>query len=427
MKRIQVPVEDLQLGMYVANLDRSWLDSPFLFQGFLLEREEDLNTLRSICRHVEVDESLSTSVDGLGRTPNNTPPPQAAPPEKPAPSRVNLNPPPQRAAGPLEPDKVMHALRVGRENREKTHGYLKTLFRDLRLGHTVDTDEARGFVRGMVDTITDYPDVAIWLTQMKDRDEYTSIHCLNVCVLAVAFCRQLGYAKTDLETIGIGALMHDIGKAKTPEHILNKPGPLTPEEWQIMQQHPEDGYQMLRGSSAIPEASLHIIRGHHRRVNGSGYPDIFPQDELSAPVLATAIADVYDAMTSDRSYHHAMAADEVLRRMRKSAGQTFGHELMEEFIRCVGIFPVGSVVELGNGSLALVISSGRTERLLPQVVLLRDNRGKRPDKRKLVDLAVAARNHPGPDWQIRRVVEPGRHNISGNELTLADMGDSSAR
>ncbi|MDQ2068912.1 HD-GYP domain-containing protein [Natronospira bacteriovora] len=419
MKRIQVAVEDLRLGMYVAELDRPWLDSPFLFQGFLLERQEDLTTIRSLCRHVLVDEALSTVSDHTGSHSSTSGHERVVASSRPG---VDSASPRTSRVVQLDPKRILSAVQTGHDTRQRTHGYLKTLFRDLRLGHTVDTEEARGFVSQMVDAITDYPDVAIWLTQMKNKDEYTSLHCLNVCVLTVAFCRHLGYSRTDLETIGIGALLHDIGKSKTPEHILNKPGRLSPEEWQIMQRHPEDGYRMMQEAGGdIPDVALQIIRGHHRRVNGAGYPEQFPLGELDVPVLTVAIADVYDAMTSERCYHQAMAADEVLRLMRKGAGQTFGRELMEDFIRCVGIFPVGSVVELGNGSLALVISPGRSERLLPQVLMLRDAHGHRLEQRKLVDLAVAVRNRPGQDWQIRRVVEPGQHGIGGEELTLADL------
>lgn len=413
MNRIKTPVESLRLGMYVSALDRPWLESPFLFQGFVLEREEDLNTLRSLCRTVEVDPELST-VDIDTATKSDEPPS--------APSRPPPGPSPARQDPPLDADRLVKTAKEVREQRERTHAYLRTLFRDLRMGGTVDTDEAKDFVGGIVDSITDYPDVALWLTQMKNRDEYTSLHCLNVCVLTLAFCHHLGYTRTDLETIGMGALLHDIGKAQTPEAILNKPGPLTPDEWKVMKRHPEDGYQIMSRSAQLPDVPLAIIRGHHRRVNGAGYPDTFPHSELDTPIIATSIADVYDAMTSDRPYHRGLAADAVLRMMQKSASQTFGTDLMDAFIRCVGIFPVGSAVELANGCIALVISAGRTARLLPQVMLLRDRRGNPLQERRLVDLASTARSRPEGGWQIRRVVEPSTYNITQRELILADTG-----
>ncbi len=407
---IRKEVGDLALGMYISRLDRPWLESPFLFQGFLLERQEDLDTIREICRFVDVDPELSRiDVQGpVSHKPSPAQPKEAAQPT----SRLKDT--------RLNPQRIIATLEQQRENRIRTHDYLKQLFTDIRMGHSVDSEEAKEFVGTLVDAITDYPDVVVWLTQMKNRDEYTSLHCLNVCVLTLAFCHHLGYGDEDLKAIGMGALLHDIGKAEIPEAVLNKPDRLTPEEWKIMRQHPEIGYRMMRGSGQIPDVALAIIRGHHRRVNGAGYPEAFPQDELSRPVLAAAIADVYDAMTSDRPYHRGLAADQVLRTMQRHGKDTFGQDLMDEFIRCVGIFPVGSVVELVNGSIALVISAGRSARLLPQVLLLRDTKGHKLEKRKLMDLALAATRQPESGWQIRRVVEPARHQITQRELMLTN-------
>lgn len=414
MTKIRTPVESLRMGMYISALDRPWLESPFLFQGFILEREEDLKTLQSLCETVEVDPELSSVTVGEPARENR--------PEK-APAQPSPKPDKAKEDEPLDRGRLEEAARQVRAHRKRTHEYLRVLFRDLRMGGTVDTNEAQSFVSGIVDSITNYADVALWLTQMKQRDEYTSLHCLNVCVLTVAFCHHLGFARTDLETVGMGALLHDIGKSLTPDEILNKPAPLTTDEWEVMKRHPEDGYQIMRRSGRIPDVSLAIIRGHHRRVTGAGYPEAFPHSELDTPVLATAIADVYDAMTSDRPYHRGLAADTVLRLMQKTARQTFGNDLMDAFIRCVGIFPVGSAVELANGHIALVISAGRTARLLPQVMLLRDNHGRPLPERRLVDLAHAARSRPEGGWQIRRVIEPASFNITQRELTLGDLDD----
>jgi len=412
MQTIRKPVEDLRLGMYVARLDRPWLESPFLFQGFVLDREEDLHKLQSLCEYVEIDPEQS-----------NIPVPQSnhRPISRPGPSSLASSARGEEAAG-LDPSSLDLSVKEVRIERERTHQYLKQLFEDVRMGRAVDSDQARERVKSVVNSITKQPNVAIWLTQMKNQDEYTSLHCLNVCVLTVAFCHHLGYSGTDLESIAIGALLHDIGKAKIPGKILNKPGSLNDQEWKIMQEHPDIGFQLMSGVDDIPDVSLQIILGHHRRITGAGYPARFASEELDTPILATAIADVYDAMTSDRVYHRGLAADKVLRDMQKNALNTFGRELMDGFIRCVGIFPVGSAVELGNGQIALVISPGKTMRLLPTVMLLRDSQGKPQEKRQIVDLAMAASQNPGGHWHVHRVVEPGKHAITQEELTLGPSG-----
>ncbi|MCP1727114.1 putative nucleotidyltransferase with HDIG domain [Natronospira proteinivora] len=410
MTYIRKSVHELRLGMYVAELDRSWLESPFLFQGFVLEREEDIRTLTDLCRYVHVDPERST----IPITESNS---------RPAPSAGTkaFTTNPSNTSGPKDTQALLHATAEVKDKRIQTHDYLLNLFDDIRLGHTVDSEEVKERVKGVVETITRFPNVAIWLTQMKNRDEYTSLHCLNVCVLTVAFCHHLGYSQSDLETIAIGALLHDIGKAKIPDAVLNKPGALSDDEWRVMKQHPEIGHQLMAKSGGIPDVALHIILGHHRRITGAGYPDKFPSRELDTPILASAIADVYDAMTSDRPYHRGLAADRVLRDMQKSAKQTFGSDLMDAFIRCVGIFPVGSAVELGNGFIGMVISPGRKAKLLPQVVLFRDAKGIPLAQQQLVDLSLAAAKDPGGNWHIHRVVEPALHQISQRELTLGNV------
>jgi putative nucleotidyltransferase with HDIG domain len=415
--RLQVSIEGLKLGMYVAELDRPWLDTPFLFQGFRLEREEDLEQIRKICRYVYVDVDLSS-----------VPVPRSLAPKaagsvrrEDSGSTIATTTSPTVSSATADPDRFVVAAREAAARRQVTHDYLKRLFQDIRLGHSVDSDEAKSTVNALVDSITSHPDVSIWLTQMKNRDEYTSLHCLNVCVLTVAFCRHLGYSEDDLRTIGLGALMHDIGKSLTPQEILNKPGKLSREEWAIMKRHPEDGYQMMSKSGQIPAQALAIIRMHHLRRNGLGYPEPLRSEELNPLIFSVAIADVYDAMTSDRPYHQGLAADQVLRFMHKHADQTFGRDLMETFIQCVGIFPVGSLVELGNGSIGMVISTGRDARLLPRILLVRDAEGKAYPDRRLADLALLSRERDGDDWTVTRVISPSDYDIHPRELILSEI------
>ncbi len=386
-------VADLRIGMYVASLDRPWLETPFLFQGFFINTEEELQQVRDTCRFVFVDVERST-----------VPVPVAAVPKQP--------PPVQDLA------EFRSALGRAARVRERSRDYLRNVFDDVRLGHSVDTDEARDVVSGLVRSITTDANAAIWLTQLKNKDEYTSLHCLNVCVLTLAFCRHLGYGEEDLQIIGLGALLHDIGKTKTPLEILNKPDRLTPDEFKVMQRHPEDGYLIIKEAGRVPEQSLHIIRHHHERVSGDGYPAGLSGQELDKPLLAASIADVYDAISSDRVYHRALPTDVALRVMYEDAEHSFGKHLMEEFIRCVGIYPVGSLVELGSGALGVVVDAGTDTRLLPKIMLVRDYDGTVRRTAALVDLASRSRGGSAADWTIRRVVSPSDVGLDPHKLLL---------
>lgn len=418
----RVDVADLQLGMYVAELDRPWLDTPFLFQGFVIGSEEDLAQLRAHCRHVYVDTELSRVPVTPPRRPVALRPKGdvSVPDSKRKPASVGLT----RDLATFR----RSATHAGKA-RERSRTYLQQVFDDARLGKSLDTDEAKEVVRQLVDAISADANAAIWLTQLKRKDEYTSLHCLNVCVLTLAFCRHLGYSGSDLQMIGLGALLHDIGKTQTPLEILNKPGPLTRDEFAVMKRHAEDGYQLMRRAGKLPDVSLTIIRDHHERISGEGYSRGLSGSELEVPVLAVAIADVYDAMTSDRVYHQGLAADLVLKMMYEHAEEAYGRELMEAFIRCVGIYPVGSLVQLGNQALALVLDAGENTRLLPRVLLVRNADGRMRSQPTIIDLAELSEGGRLPDWTIRRVVsaneagfDPRRIMVEQADMKMAAFG-----
>ncbi|MDN3518681.1 HD-GYP domain-containing protein [Aquisalimonas lutea] len=394
MSEQRIPADKLRIGMYVSALDRPWVETPFLFQGFTVENEADLAQLRSLCMEVVVDAERS---------------------------RVKI--PPPRAVAPVVRERrenraeFREAVHTASRSRERARRFVKGLFSDIRLGRSVDTDEAQAVVSDMLGNIARDASASLWITNLKNRDEYTSLHCLNVCVLTLAFCQHLGYSRDELEQIGLGALLHDVGKTFTPKEILNKPGPLTDEEFAVMQRHPVDGYDVLRSAGNIPEMALKIVRSHHERINGKGYPDGLAGPSIPEPVLAVGIADSYDAMTSDRVYRDGMAAEKALGILHDESPELFGQTFMEAFIRCVGIYPVGSVVELDSGALGLVISVEPEHRLAPRVLLLRTAEGETLQERRILDL-VSRADH----MRVRRVVSPAETGVDVQAVMLMESG-----
>lgn len=383
--------------MYVARLDRPWLESPFLFQGFAIESEAELEQLRALCRYVYVEEG--------GR--------QAA-----APLRHAVTVPTPKAPAPAAPDTdaVRKALRKAVKARLSTRRYLNGVMQDVRLGRSVSTADARAVVGELVESVAANLSAALWLTNLKRKDEYTSIHSLNVCVLSVAFACHLRLPRERIETIGLGALLHDVGKMRTPQALLNKPGRLSSEEFEVLRRHPVDGFEIVSAAGGVPRQALEIIRHHHERLDGRGYPDGLRGEEIGRHVLITAIADIYDAVTSDRAYHRAISPHDGLKVLYRMADGGLGKELVEEFIRCIGIYPVGSVVRLGSGVLAQVVSSRAEERLRPVVSLLRDAGGEPILPRRVVDLAAQ------PDsemWRVAEVVDTAAEEIDLTALTAA--------
>lgn len=412
--RIKVDVEEVTKGMYVAELDRPWLESPFLFQGFVIETDDDLATLREKCNYVFIDDQKSRDSSELRKLFEGLSPQQAV-------SGSNGQP-------VAEADGDPGSARSFKDNFERAVTTFKRststvirFFDDVRLGNSIDTEDAKGVVGELVSEITHNPNTALWLTSLRSRDEATANHCLNVAILALAFGRHLGYSHDRLQDLGLGALMHDVGVARTPKDILNKPGKLSQDEFEVMKKHPRDGYNVLRVTRNLPEASLEIILHHHERVDGSGYPDGLAGEDIKEHVRIVAIADVYDSMTSDRPYHEAKSPQDALTQMHKRAEQQFGRSLMEEFIKCVGIYPIGSLVVLETGALGVVMSSNPEARLKPLILLVRDEQGREVRPRKLVNLAQLAAQRGEKGWSISRTVNPKDYGVDISSIAAEEM------
>jgi len=411
--RRRVEVAELALGMYVAELDRPWIESPFLFQGFKLESEEELKQLREVCVWVMVDEDLfgpdgKDTTIALGMKVKDGG--KAAKPGAIAWAD---------AASDARRVDVQAQLKQSFEVRKNTKEYVSRVFEDVRMGTSVNSAEAKKVVSALVDVVTEHPDTLMWMTQLKQAHEYTLQHCVNVCILSLAFAHHLGYSKEQMQVIGLGALLHDIGKVKTPPGVLDKPSKLTPEEFEIIRRHPMDGWNMVKDNRDIPHASLEIIKYHHERISGRGYPEGLSGKDLSTHVLMVAICDVYDAITSDRVYHHGIPAHEGLSAMYQLAPNEFGKELMQEFIRCIGIYPVGSLVELSTGALGIVMVNDPKNRLRPVVMLVRDPKGQVYLPRRYVSLS--AQGDQQTKWNVLRIVDPKNYGINLQAILTSEV------
>ena len=400
---IKVDVADLKVGMYVDELDIPWLESPFLFQGFPLNNEEDIEEITKVCQFVYIDPAQSDhsvkphlellATRGGGKRSTFT----------------------DRSTGQNHDgsgSSFREHLYRARQIYNNTRRYISKTYEDIRASRGVNVTTAKELVTGMAENIIINPHAMQWLTYLKERHEYTLTHSINVCILALTFGRHMKMQKADLELLGLGALLHDIGKLTTPTEVLDKPGKLTPEEYEIMKAHPVEGHKILKGDENMPFESLEIVLHHHERINGKGYPDQLPASHITLITKMASIVDVYDAITSDRCYHDGISPYKALQNIYSWAKNDFDQTLVEQFMSCMGIYPVGTIVELNDGQTGIVLSATAKTRLRPIVLLVIDATGKYYKQRKIFNLSTQTWDKKSKRLEIKHVIEPKDSDIN---------------
>ncbi|MDP1757906.1 MAG: HD-GYP domain-containing protein, partial [Pseudohongiella sp.] len=243
---------------------------------------------------------------------------------------------------------------------------------DVRMGRDINMDAVNQVVSEMADSVLRNPDALTSLSRLKHFDEYTFFHSVNTSLLALSLGRNLGIDETLLHQLGVGTLLHDIGKTKVPLEILNKPGKYEAHEFEIMKQHVMRGAEVLSGTTGLTDNYLMPALEHHERVDGTGYPYQRRKGDLSQFGMMAAVVDIYDAITSDRCYHKAKPAHEALQFLYLiSQKGHLEHTLVQRFIQVVGVYPVGSVVRLNTGEVAVVRRINRATPLQPEIMVVK--------------------------------------------------------
>jgi len=414
--KIKVSSEDLKLGMYISELDHPWIESPFLFQGFLLKDNEELQQVQSTCKYVYVDTEktpfdVKAKLEVLSASKQ-----KPVKKKKRKPTKIDFTDTVILKRSNFDKGTFTENLIKARKARDKTRGYIDSMLAEAKMGKIIDTHNAKTLVAELASNIVENLDASMWLTQLKARDEYTAIHSLNVCVLSLTFGRALGLDINQLEELGLGALLHDIGKMQVPLEILNKPGKLTNEEFEIMKSHAEKGYEMLLKDDTLTKEVLNIVRSHHERISGQGYPDKLLDKNISYYTKIVSIVDVYDAITSDRVYHDGMTPHEALKRLYEWMPDNYDTKLMQAFIKTIGIYPVGSVVELKTGHIGLVVKLSESHRLKPVVMLIMNRHKEYYPRRKLVNLASTIWDKRDGKPEIKRILDAKEFNIDVKKI-----------
>jgi putative nucleotidyltransferase with HDIG domain len=388
-KTIKINISELKIGMYVSKLDRPWLETPFLMQGFVIESLDDIDAIAEYSQHVWID---AVSQEWI--------PPEA---------RAQLASQSKKVSYINKVDtKAEHsaAMETYREARRIT----RTLLDDLRLGGVINTEQAKTTVKDCVHSILRNADALIWMSKIRKQDEYTAEHCLNVCILAIAFGRHLGMSEADLEKLGLCGLLHDVGKMRVQQDVLNKPSALSESEFDIIKAHTVHGRNLLMASPGIPNSTIDVAYSHHERIDGSGYPRGLKSAGISELAKIIAIVDAYDAMTADRCYSPSIPSTEALKIIFKDRGTHFDDRLSLEFIKSVGLYPPGTLIELVNGLVAIVFETNSKYRHLPKIIAVRKQH-QRLKKNVLIDLADVEKGGLDKTFLIKRAMKDGEFGV----------------
>ena len=372
----KVDSSQLKVGMYIHDLSCDWMTHPFVRNRFLLRSDEEIRKIIAAGIHdVVIDNTKGLDVQDAPTVA------QAAE----ATERELI----QLATAPQVVTRVSLGMELARATqlRKQAAGMVRTVMADVRLGNAVDIDRVQPMVQDITESILRNPGALMGLLRIKTKDDYTFLHSVSVCALLVAFCRARGLDAATTHQAGLGGLLHDTGKALVPDQILNKPGPLSPEEFAIVKRHPRDGHEILLRTPELGPIPLDITLHHHERRDGSGYPDGLAGDAIGELAQMAAIVDVYDALTSERSYHRAIAPAEALRKIYEWSKFHFNPIFVQDFMRCVGIYPVGTMVKLESGRLAVVIEAHESNLLAPKVNVFFSTRSNAYIKPETLDLS----------------------------------------
>lgn len=389
--REKIPVANLELGMYVVELDRPWLETPFLFQGFIISSKDEIEQLVECCDYVYIDVAQSTVKTKTSRGSQQ-----------------------QRKAQRIFKIKTEDALPEAAGHYKQAKQTVDNVLTALRFSQKLDVQEVKTAVRGCVDSVIKNPSALLWLTQIKHKDDYTAEHCLRVSILAVALGRELDLLEAELVDLGIGGMLHDVGKVKVPDEILNKEGALTQEEYAIMQSHSEEGRRMLMAKADVPPIAVDIAYSHHEQLDGGGYPRGVDGSKIPFFARIVSVIDAYDAITSDRVYRKGRSTLEALRILYDCRGTQFDEEVVKAFIKLIGVYPPGHIAELTTGEAGIILSCPPNNKLWPKLIIVRD-RDKKLCREKILDLSKKQRDAEGRPIRVKDVHTDGAFGINLQE------------
>lgn len=400
---------ELELGMFVADLDRPWLETPFLLQGFTVNKPDEIATLRELCQFVFIDKGLARPVVrdaylGAGHQMKRR-----------AIDKIFTG-------KPLVTHEDTHSfddeIGTAKDVYQDYERMVVNLYDGYRQDRRLDLSEVGKTIDKVVSSVMRNPDACMLLTELRRKDDYTYNHAIGSSIWAAAMGRQIGLPVPDIKTLSTGMLLCDIGKLNISSRVLSKQGRLTEQELEIVQQHVAAGLEILNETSGIGAPILEIVANHHERHNGKGYPARLAGNKIPVFGRIAGIIDCYDAMINERAYARAVPPSDAIARLYTMRNIEFQGELVEEFIQTIGIYPVGSLVELTSGEVGVVVAEYRKRRLRPKILLLLDRDKQMLQDTRYLNLLEVTEDEEGHPLDILKGIEPGGYGINSDDLFM---------
>ena len=408
LQQIKVRTDDLQIGMYISRLDRPWLETPYKIQGFLIKSQEDIDDLLQHTDFVFID-------IGRSKEPESDQIKQ---------SKIISVSEKQQFLTNIKPknyDDITNFDEELEEIQEKHSVLTNTIDNvmvDIINNRNLSLLKLKEAINPMVESIIRNPEAFIWLARMKSKDNYTYSHSVSCAILSVAFGRNLGLPKKDLQSLGMGGLLFDVGKMKLPEKLINNPNRYNSTEVKMVKKHVDYSVEIVQSIRGVNDDVFQMVKTHHERHNGEGYPKGLKGNDIPLFGKIAGIIDCYDALTSDRVFVSAISPHDAIRKLYDWSDIDFQSELVEQFIQMLGIYPVGTIIELSDGRIGVVVAHHRAWRLRPKIMLILDKNKKRYANFEVIDMYSVEKGKDGKPLDIRKSIEPGLYGIDPAEFYL---------
>lgn len=408
---IDINTTQLKIGMYVAELDRPWLETSFLFQGFRIENNDQIEQLQRLCKTVKIDEELSASSLSFEAF-------------KPLVTKSDITqlPSPQKETQSHKKH-FEEDLTDARDVYENTAVSFNNMLNNFRINDYIAIPEVKSCVRQVTNSIMRNPNALLLIRNLRTKQQDTATHSLNVCIYATLFGRYLAFDQDQLSRLSIAALLHDVGEAKLPQAILDRHNTgLTPEETKQMQLHTHYGAELLGKIDEMPTEVAEVAYSHHERIDGKGYPCGLKGTEISLMSRIIAIIDAYESVTNNIDLKMQLSCSDALKFIYTMRDKLYDINLVESFIQCLGIYPVGSVVQLNNGAIGVVIGMKPDKHLLPTVMIVRDDTGENRHPTQVINLDKY-RNYDGrPLLLISKAIDPVEVGLDLSDYIVQELG-----